>query len=325
MATYNGQRYLDEQLESLLAQDHLPAELVVGDDGSVDETLAILEAFAARAPFPVRVTRNQNNVGPADNFLLTAGRCLGPVTAFCDQDDVWLPCKISRAVEALSRTGASLVLQRAELVGGSDPGSIYPTYLPPGAYPLGSLYGLQDWPGFLMTFHSSLVHRFSFGRRPPYHLNRGQRASHDAWVFMLALNLGTVLVLPEVVARYRRHASTVTGDNLDRRDLRAKVSDSLAVLPAAYEARARCAFEMAEYLEEVGGEAFIAARRRYQRMGRVLRARSELVASPSRLDRLRLFTSLVFAGGYLRPRSSALPVRSLVKDGFMALFGRLSD
>jgi glycosyltransferase involved in cell wall biosynthesis len=58
MATYNGAPYIAEQLESFSRQTALPSELVITDDGSTDDTLAIIDAFAARAPFPVHVERN---------------------------------------------------------------------------------------------------------------------------------------------------------------------------------------------------------------------------------------------------------------------------
>src|SRR6478609_12105203 len=106
MATYNGAKFLQAQLDSLAAQTQLPDELVVGDDGSSDDTLAILEAFAASAPFPVRVDRNETRPDYGDNFMRTALRCTGDYIAFCDQDDVWLPEKIERCAAAMTAQDA---------------------------------------------------------------------------------------------------------------------------------------------------------------------------------------------------------------------------
>ncbi|RMG82452.1 MAG: glycosyltransferase, partial [Chloroflexi bacterium] len=103
MATYNGEACLNEQLESLVRQEHQPYELVVGDDGSSDRTLDILRAFAARAPFPVRVTVNPERLGFGENFLQTARRCSGEWIAFCDQDDVWLPHKLAACATAIEK------------------------------------------------------------------------------------------------------------------------------------------------------------------------------------------------------------------------------
>ena len=91
MTTFNGAAYLEEQLNSLLDQRHLPLELVIGDDGSEDETLVILERFAGRAPFPVLVQRNVRRLGFRENFIRTAERCRGELITFCDQDDIWHP------------------------------------------------------------------------------------------------------------------------------------------------------------------------------------------------------------------------------------------
>ena len=94
MATYNGERFIGEQLESFLTQTILPTELVVTDDGSTDATLDIVASFAARAPFPVRIERNAENLGYQTNFMKAARLCSSDIIAFCDQDDIWLPRKI---------------------------------------------------------------------------------------------------------------------------------------------------------------------------------------------------------------------------------------
>ena len=102
LATYNGARHLREQLDSLARQTLRPGELVVRDDGSTDDTLAIVEDFARTAPFPVRAQRNAVNLGWGPNFLSAALACRGEVVAFCDQDDLWQPAKLARYAEAIA-------------------------------------------------------------------------------------------------------------------------------------------------------------------------------------------------------------------------------
>jgi glycosyltransferase involved in cell wall biosynthesis len=108
MCTYNGEKYLQEQLESIAAQTRLPIELVICDDRSTDSTTKIIEAFASSAPFPLRFKLNQVNLGGAakgitKNFEQAAGLCTGDLIAFCDQDDVWLPQKLARLGEAMEK------------------------------------------------------------------------------------------------------------------------------------------------------------------------------------------------------------------------------
>ena len=69
MATFNGKKFILDQLESIRKQTVLPCELVVCDDGSTDGTIDIIEKFSKSAPFPVRWYLNENNLGYADNFL----------------------------------------------------------------------------------------------------------------------------------------------------------------------------------------------------------------------------------------------------------------
>jgi glycosyltransferase involved in cell wall biosynthesis len=103
LCTYNGERYIDELLASLAAQELLPDELVVCDDRSSDGTVTKVQAFAEQAPFPVRLEVNERNLGPTKNFELAISRCEGEFIALCDQDDVWYPHKLERSIGALTR------------------------------------------------------------------------------------------------------------------------------------------------------------------------------------------------------------------------------
>ena len=101
MCTYNGGRYLQEQLESIALQSRLPMELVVCDDQSTDDTISILKRFQVEAPFAVKVIRNSQRLGSTKNFDQAIGVTCGDLVALCDQDDRWGSTKLERLSEAL--------------------------------------------------------------------------------------------------------------------------------------------------------------------------------------------------------------------------------
>lgn len=103
MCTFNGGRYLQEQLASIASQTRLPCELVVCDDHSADDTEAILKEFQSHAPFPVRIVQNALQMGSTRNFDQAIGMCSGDFVALCDQDDRWLPMKLERLADALNK------------------------------------------------------------------------------------------------------------------------------------------------------------------------------------------------------------------------------
>ena len=100
MATYTGERYIREQLDSFAAQSRLPDELIICDDGSNDRTVAIVEEFAAAAPFPVTISRNPERLGYSDNFARAIAKCAADVVFLSDQDDVWFADKIAYVMAA---------------------------------------------------------------------------------------------------------------------------------------------------------------------------------------------------------------------------------
>jgi glycosyltransferase involved in cell wall biosynthesis len=101
MCTFCGTAHLQKQLHSLLTQTLQPTELIVCDDNSTDGTVAMVEAFRNQAPFPVRIIINERNLGSTPNFDQAMQLANGDYLALCDQDDVWLPHKLSTLAKVL--------------------------------------------------------------------------------------------------------------------------------------------------------------------------------------------------------------------------------
>jgi glycosyltransferase involved in cell wall biosynthesis len=119
LSTYNGERFLRDQLESLLSQSHNNISIRVRDDGSVDDTVKILEEYASK--HPEIEFRCGTNIGVVGSYidLLRGAEGDFDCFAFCDQDDVWLPGKIEAAVSMLTREDDSqplLYCSRVEFV-----------------------------------------------------------------------------------------------------------------------------------------------------------------------------------------------------------------
>jgi glycosyltransferase involved in cell wall biosynthesis len=138
LTTFNGERFLPEQLESLARQTRLPDEIVITDDASTDDTLCVVKKFSANAPFPVKVYRNAVRLGWARNFVRPAQLCTRELIAFCDQDDLWQRARIAETLSAAcemppepSRRVISperKPQQRAEAVGGRNADEVQPRY-----------------------------------------------------------------------------------------------------------------------------------------------------------------------------------------------------
>ncbi|MBD2756966.1 glycosyltransferase family 2 protein [Spirosoma validum] len=117
MCTYNGERYVLEQLASIAKQERLPDELIVVDDGSTDSTVNIVRQFAESVPFTVKFYENQKNLGSTKSFERAVSACTGDLIAFADQDDVWREDRLSKT-EAYFHDNPSMdaVFSDAEII-----------------------------------------------------------------------------------------------------------------------------------------------------------------------------------------------------------------
>lgn len=213
LCTCNGERYLPDQLQSYLDQHRRPDEVIVCDDLSEDETPAILENFAAKAPFPVRVERNTTRLGITANFSRAVSLCTGDFIALSDQDDVWLPEKLKRLESAL--------LANPSAAGTFSDASLVATNLAPLGRTIWETVGFCDdgSPIFAGPTTDLLVKRpVVTGATLLVRSNLRELALpipddwvHDQWLAMLAAAQGGLTAVTQPLVLYRQHGANAIG------------------------------------------------------------------------------------------------------------------
>ena len=212
MGTYNGARFLHEQLDSLEAQNHPNWVVVASDDGSKDQTMSILHRYQANWPQGKLVIKNGPQKGFCQNFLSLA--CDPDIKAdyyaFCDQDDVWLPEKLT---VALSTIGGNESIDVPFLYCGRT------TYVTEELKPCGTS------PLFVFppSFRNALVQSIAGGNTMVF--NQAAKTliekagiqnvpSHDWWTYQLVSGAGGVVFYDEYPSLlYRQHENNLVGMN----------------------------------------------------------------------------------------------------------------
>jgi glycosyltransferase involved in cell wall biosynthesis len=213
LCTYNGERFLARQLASIQQQTRSPYELVVCDDCSTDSTIEILRGFAASVAFPVRITRNERNVGFVANFERAIRLCEGDLIALADQDDIWDPKRLERSEQELTaHPEAGLVFSDADIIDDQD-----------------QLMGMRLWASFgfagerkqrlLAGDYTVLAkNRFVTGATVMFRsrlrencLPIGPGWLHDEWIIATAAAVADVIPIDSPLIRYRKHASQQVG------------------------------------------------------------------------------------------------------------------
>lgn len=257
LCTYNGEAFLGEQLDSLLAQTRLPDEIVVGDDGSIDGTVALLESFVTRAGqcgVDARLVRQRVNLGFVGNFSATMRAATGDLLFLCDQDDVWS----SRKLEVMERrfidesdllllsTSARLVDGRGEDLGLSlfDALELEPWEL--------SL--LHDGKAFDVLLRRSLATGATVGFRRALvdcALPVGRGWIHDEWLAIVASSIGRMDALEDTLIDYRQHGRNQVG--MRKRGLRDKWQDLVRSRRTQFEAEIRRLDALESHLRGMDG------------------------------------------------------------------------
>lgn len=218
LATFNGQRYLPAQLESLWQQTRQDFVLRVRDDGSSDETLSILSAAQHARPGQIELVRDEHaRLGAMRSFVALMKDTQTPYVAFCDQDDVWLPSKLDRLVQEIQAVERSIGVDRPVLccsdatVTDAQLNLLHPSYH--------RRHNLELANGRDLPMQRLLFRNFAIGATTMVNAALMKRCRtvpdaavmHDWWMALVATAQGRAIVLPEPLMLYRQHGSNAIG------------------------------------------------------------------------------------------------------------------
>lgn len=215
LATYNGERYLAAQLDSLLDQTMSDFVIVVSDGGSRDDTLSVLKDYAERHPGRFQILPQVSRRLDANaNFARLLDAASADYVFFCDQDDVWAPDKMTmslahlKAIQAAEPGGTAILLHTDLRVVGADLrvlGRSFFDYVGsnPGRHSLGQLL-----LGNIVTGCTVLVNR------PLYELARpipAEAPMFDHWLGLVAAGVGKIGYIDRAMVDYRQHGGNLIG------------------------------------------------------------------------------------------------------------------
>src|SRR5690606_4962133 len=199
LCTYNGEKFLSEQLDSIVKQTYQNIEVIAVDDCSSDNTLLILQEYASKYPF-IKVFRNSENKGYSKNFEHAISLCQGEYISISDQDDIWVANKLELLLAKIKTNDDLLVHSISSKIDENEK-SLHQTTFDKRS----SDYDSGD-PRILTLFNIFLGHSMLFKRDlaqiafpiPPH-------STYDAWLGFVATNQKRVCVLEEVTTFFRQH------------------------------------------------------------------------------------------------------------------------
>lgn len=215
MAVYNGEKYLSEQIDSILAQSESDWQLFINDDCSSDSSYDIAVKYAKEHPERIIVSRNGSPSGSAcANFMGMLGRTDAEYAMFCDQDDVWLPDKIEltlRKMKELEKTyGNAPLLVHTELaVADRELNITAPSFtrfqgLKPRYNSLNRLLCQNNVTGCTVMINRALI---KLVRNAP----ADKMLMHDWWLALAAAAFGHIGFVDKPTIKYRQHGNNQLG------------------------------------------------------------------------------------------------------------------
>jgi glycosyltransferase involved in cell wall biosynthesis len=214
LASFNGERFLTRQLESIARQSRRPDQVVVSDGGSTDGTVELVRSFFAAHPdLGGVIIADGARLGVTANFQRALSATTGQLIALCDQDDEWMPNRLERGMEAFRDPAVLLTHSDARLVDvdGNALGSSLFAALGVGAEQRAQLGGSRACELLirrnLVTGATTMVRRELVERAVPF----PGGWIHDEWLAILAAATGRLVPIDESLIDYRQHGANQIG------------------------------------------------------------------------------------------------------------------
>jgi len=234
MATFNGEDWLNVQLQSLANQTRLPDRLIISDDGSTDGTVKISQEFARSAPFEVALLEGPRAGNYGENFWFAGKHAGTDIIAWCDQDDFWYPQKLQLCEQLMVDHGVQFLSHCAMVTDAAliPTGRIFPYHRRTRV--LGPLVGdpLHIPYGLTTLIRSECLEMVRWDERPNCVWSK-ERIGHDEVVALLSFAAGRRLEVKDVWVSYRQHGRNIVGIHKPEGFL-AHVRHALSTKPALY-------------------------------------------------------------------------------------------
>ena len=215
LATYNGEKYIGEMIESILAQSFTDWQLVLSDDQSGDHTVSILEDYAGRYPDRITHYRSGLHFGNAQGHFLHLLHQFpdAPYIMFCDQDDVWHRQKVSatlQKMQEIEKPGVPALVHTDLRVVDGQLREMDPSFLDYSGLSGDRLALKQLLVQNVVTGCTMMVNR-TLAQLANAHMPAGKILMHDWWLALIAASMGTVGFLNQATIDYRQHGNNTVG------------------------------------------------------------------------------------------------------------------
>jgi len=197
MCTYNGVRYLREQLDTILAQTYPIYEIIIQDDGSTDGTFDVLQQYAKQFP-QIQVFKNEKKHGINGNFFSAMARATSDYIAISDQDDLWDKNKLRIQAEAI---GDKMLCSAFSVPFSTDGFPIKLDMRVPNTHLIRQTY-ICELPGHSMLFRRELLSYIHKGEDFPLY--------YDGLILDVAAAAESIVFVPKVLVHFRRHSKAAT-------------------------------------------------------------------------------------------------------------------
>lgn len=243
VCTYNGEKHIKEQLNSIIIQTVLPDEVIICDDQSKDRTLDVIDRIVKNTKISFRVIRNAKNLGYRKNFEQAISFCKGDIIFLSDQDDIWHADKIEKVMSCFENPDVMMVHHNDVLVD-EKLHILLDSYWDGMGFPLKKFRRKDMSPLFLRNYVQGSACAFRkcvYDVAAPFPLC----AVHDEWLALIAMQLGKISSIEEPLMDYRQWGNNSIGVCVP------KVKDKLNVY--IYNLKKR----MEEHIKEVTNRKYV--------------------------------------------------------------------
>ncbi len=217
MTTYNGSRYIFEQLDSFAKQSIKPDEIIICDDCSKDNTLEIIEKFKVKSGLNIIIIKNPHNLGVIKNFEKAIANTTGDIIFLSDQDDYWFPSKLKDYSDAfVSHQDVDLIFSDVQIAD-KDLKPLSGSFFTeeqkamPTKFVDNNLTNIMSFISMKLAASGATI---AFKRRLlPIILPIPEikQLLHDGWIGRIASSTSNCLLLPQPYSKYRQHENNVDG------------------------------------------------------------------------------------------------------------------